>query len=136
MRRTAPDRRPFLVEERGSFGYAFQGIRHAWATQRHLRIHALVTGLAIALGLLLRISAVEWAVLLLTAGVVLALEMLNTVVEVVVDMVTLDYHPGAKVAKDVAAGAVLLTAICAVGVGGCLFLPRLWSLATWALVRP
>jgi diacylglycerol kinase len=130
MRQTAPDRRPVLVQERSSFGYAFQGIRHAWTTQRHLRIHAVVTVLAVVLGLLLRISAGEWAVLLLTAGVVLAVEMINTVVEVVVDMITLEYHPGAKVAKDVAAGAVLLMAICAVGIGGCLFLPRLWVLVS------
>ena len=137
-RRPAPDARlprpPVLVQERRSFGYAFQGIGHAWATQRHLRVHAALAVLAVVLALGLHITVAEWAVLLLAIALVLALEMLNTVVEVVVDMITPRYHPQAKVAKDVAAGAVLVAALGALAVGGVLFLPRLWALAT-ATVR-
>ncbi|MDQ3699599.1 MAG: diacylglycerol kinase family protein [Chloroflexota bacterium] len=114
-----------LVQERASFRHAFAGLRHAWKTQRHLRIHAVLGAIAGGAAILLRLSPGEWAVLLLTIALVFALEMLNTVVEVVVDMISPDYHPQAKVAKDVAAGAVLITALGAVAVGVAIFLPRL-----------
>ena len=65
----------------------------------------------------------------------LSLELLNTVVEAVVDLVTPDYHPLARVAKDVAAGAVLVSAIGGLAVGAFLFLPRLWALALSLLNR-
>jgi diacylglycerol kinase (ATP) len=122
--------RNVLREERASFGYAFQGIGHAWSTQRHLRIHAVLATLAVLLALGLRISAAEWAVLCLTIATVLALELLNTVVEAVVDLTSPDYHPLARVAKDVAAGAVLIAAFGGVAVGAFLFLPRIWALIT------
>jgi len=117
-----------LSEERASFGYAFQGIAYAWSTQRHLRVHAVLATLAVLLGAGLRIGPTEWAVLCLTIAVVFALELLNTVVEAVVDLASPDYHPLAKVAKDVAAGAVLVAAGGGVAVGAFLFVPRIWSL--------
>jgi diacylglycerol kinase len=123
-------RRSVLEEERRSFGFAYQGIRHAWATQRHLRIHAAVAVLAVVLGVFLRLSGAEWAVLCLTITLVLVLEMLNTVVEAAVDLASPDYHPLAKIAKDVAAGAVLLSACGGIGVGALLFLPKLWALVS------
>ena len=118
----------FLRHERLSFGYAFQGVAYCWRTQPHLRIHASVALVVIGLGLFLRITAAEWAPLLAMIALVAALEMVNTVVEVVVDMVTTDYHPGAKVAKDVAAGAVLVAALGAAVVGAFIFLPRMVAL--------
>jgi diacylglycerol kinase (ATP) len=75
----------------------------------------------VGLGLFFRIATAEWAALLALIALVAALEMLNTVVEVVVDMVTAEYHPGAKVAKDVAAGAVLIASTNAVVVGYLVF---------------
>ena len=69
------------------------------------------------MGLWLRLDAVRWAVLVLTISLVFFAEMVNTVVEVIVDLVTPEYHPLAKVAKDVSAGAVLVTAMAAVVVG-------------------
>jgi diacylglycerol kinase (ATP) len=122
--------RKVLEDERASFGYAFQGIGYAWSTQRHLRVHAGVAALAVLLGLALRISATDWAVLCLTIATVLSLELLNTVVEAVVDLASPNYHPLAKVAKDVAAGAVLVAACGGVAVGAFLFVPRIWSLLT------
>ncbi len=111
-----------------SFGYAFEGIYYTLRTQRNMRVHAGIGFVAAALGLWLGISAVEWAVLLVMMAVVIALEMVNTVVESLVDLVTDRFHPLAKIAKDVAAGAVLVAAIFAFGVGLFLFLPRLLRL--------
>ena len=111
-----------------SFGYAFEGIYYTLRTQRNMRVHLGIGLTATALGLWLGISAVEWAVLLVMMALVFTLEMVNTVVEALVDLVTDRYHPLAKVAKDVAAGAVLVAAILAVGVGLFLFLPRLLHL--------
>ena len=118
------------AQERRSFGYAFQGLRYAWLTQRHLRVHAALALLATGAGLVLGISPGEWAALLAVIALVGALEMLNTVVEVVVDMITTRVHPQAKVAKDLAAGAVLLAAMGAVAVGAAIFLPRIWRLVS------
>ena len=115
-------------QERRSFGYAGQGIRHAWTTQRHLRIHVGLGLLAVGLGLALGIAVGEWAALLTVMTVVIALELLNTVVEAAVDLASPQFHPKAKVAKDVAAGAVLVSAVGASLVGAVIFLPRLLAL--------
>ena len=115
---------PFLR----SFGYAFEGIYYTLRTQRNMRVHLGIGLVAAALGLWLGLSFTEWAVLLVMMALVYTLEMLNTVVESLVDLATDRYHPLAKVAKDVAAGAVLVAAIFAVGVGLVLFLPKLLQL--------
>ena len=111
-----------------SFRFAFAGIGYALRTQRNARVHAVVACLVVAAGIYLRISAVEWAVLALTIGFVFSAEMINTVAELAVDVLTQHYHPMAKVAKDVGAGAVLVAAIAAVGVGVAIFGPRLWAM--------
>jgi diacylglycerol kinase (ATP) len=126
-RRAGPLRR-LVRDERASFGHAFDGVWYCWRTQRHLRIHALVAALAAGAGVALRISAAEWAAIVVLITLVTALELLNTVIEVVVDLVTPDYHPAAKVAKDVAAGAVLVAAIGAVATAAVIFVPRVWRL--------
>lgn len=125
-RDTGPD--SLLAQERASFNYAFEGLRYSWMTQRHLRIHVSLALLAVSLGLILTISPVEWAALLAVIALVIALELLNTVIEVVVDMITREYSPQAKVAKDVSAAAVLVAAIGAATVGAVIFIPRLLAL--------
>jgi diacylglycerol kinase len=115
-------------QERSSFGYAFQGIAYSWRTQRHLRVHAGIALVCVGLGLWLALRPAEWAALIATIALVTTMEMLNTVVEVVVNMISPDYHPGAKVAKDVAAGAVLIAACGAILVGAFIFAPRLLAL--------
>jgi len=100
-----------------SFKCAFAGLWYVLRTQRNARIHLFVAVTVVMMGLWLGLSRTEWAVLALTIGTVLAAEVLNTVVEAAVDLATAEYHPLAKVAKDVAAGAVLLTAVAAVVVG-------------------
>ena len=111
-----------------SFGYAFEGIAYVVRTQRNMRVHLVIAGLVVVAGMLLRVTAVEWAVIALAMGVVFAAEMVNTVAELAVDLLTEEYHPMAKVAKDVSAAAVLVTAIAAVAVGVAIFGPRLWRL--------
>lgn len=111
-----------------SFGYAFAGLSYAIRTQRNLRVHLAVALLVILAGLILRVSAVEWAVLLLTIGFVISAELVNTVAELAVDLLIQEYHPMAKVAKDVGAAAVVVAALAAVGVGVAIFGPRLWLL--------
>lgn len=112
-----------------SFRYAFSGLRHLLWTQRNAKIHSAVGLLAVALGLLLGIDRYEWLALLITITIVLAAEGVNTAIEAAVDLASPSYHPLAKVAKDVGAGTVLLTAIAAVLVGLVLFVPHLWALA-------
>jgi len=108
-----------------SFRYAGAGLWWALKTQRNLRIHIGLGTLATLLGLLLGFSTLEFAVLVVTMTLVITLELVNTVVEAAVDLASPAYHPLAKVAKDVAAGAVLASAIGAVLIGLLLFLPRL-----------
>ena len=111
-----------------SFGYAFAGLRYTYLTQRNFRIHLVIAILAVAAGLLLGLSWVEWAVIALMAVVVLSAEMANTMVEALVDLVTQEHHELARIAKDVSAGVVLLTAIGAVVVGLLMFLPKILRL--------
>jgi len=109
-----------------SFQRAFAGIWYVLRTQRNMRIHLLVTGAIVVLGLWVGLSRTEWAILTLTIGMVLVAEAFNTMAEAAVDLATAEYHPLAKIAKDVAAGAVLLTAITAVVVGLFILGPPLW----------
>jgi diacylglycerol kinase (ATP) len=111
-----------------SFVYAFAGIAYVVRTQRNARVHVAIGVAVVLAGIYFRVSAVEWAILSLAFGLVFAAEMMNTVTEATVDLVTQARHPLAKAAKDSAAGAVLVTALAAVGVGIAIFGPRLWAL--------
>ena len=110
------------------FGHAFRGLWYALRTQRNARVHVSVAILAILLGIVLRISAVEFAMVFVAITGVFLAEMFNTVFELCVDLASPDYHPLAKIAKDVAAGAVLLSAILSVVIGLFVFGPHLWRL--------
>jgi diacylglycerol kinase (ATP) len=112
-----------------SFRYAWMGISYAFLTQRNFRIHVVLGGLAIGIGIVLHSTVVELAVIGLTIGLVLAMELLNTAIESVVDLtVKQSYHELAKIAKDCAAAAVLVSAIAAVLVAGCVLLPKAFIL--------
>jgi diacylglycerol kinase (ATP) len=108
-----------------SFKYAAAGVTYAYNTQRNFRIHCVMGTLAIVIGALLQLSSVEMAVICITSGLVLTLELLNTAIESVVDLtVGQTYHDLAKIAKDCAAGAVLISAFASVLVGMCLVIPK------------
>lgn len=112
-----------------SFKYAWAGLSYALQTQRNFRIHFVIGALAIALGVFLHLRPIEMAVIGLTSGLVLVMELLNTAIESVVDLtVKQSYHELAKIAKDCAAGAVLVSALTAVLVAGALLLPPLLAL--------
>jgi diacylglycerol kinase (ATP) len=100
-----------------SFRYAFAGIWYTLRTQRNAQIHITIAVVIIALGIFLELSRTEWAILVLTTGFVIATEMLNTATEAAMDFATTEFNPQVKVVKDVAAGAVLISAITAVAVG-------------------
>jgi diacylglycerol kinase (ATP) len=111
-----------------SFRYAIAGLRYLLWTQRNAKIHTAIGLAAVALGFVLGIDRYEWLTLTLMIAIVLAAEGVNTAIEAVVDLASPTYHPLAKIAKDVGAGTVLLTAVASVIVGMLLFLPHLWSL--------
>lgn len=112
-----------------SFRYAWAGIYYAFVTQRNFRIHVVIGIIALSLGAFLQVSGVKMAVIGLTIALVLALELLNTALESVVDLtVQQTYHELAKVAKDCAAGAVLVGAIAALFVAVVILLPPLFTL--------
>lgn len=109
-----------------SFKYAWTGICYAFLTQRNFRIHVVIGSLAIGLGVFLHVSLMEIAVIVLTIGAVLAMELLNTAIESLVDLtVQQTYHDLAKIAKDCAAGAVLVSSFAAIAIAGCLLVPPL-----------
>ncbi len=110
------------------FGYAFRGLWYVFRTQRNMRVHLAIAALAILTGIVLHISAIEFALIFVTITIVLTAEMVNTVFELCIDLASPEYHPLAKIAKDIAAGAVLLSAIFAVVVGLFVFVPHLWLL--------
>lgn len=107
-----------------SFKYAWAGIIYAFRTQRNFRIHTIIGTLAIGLGVFLNLPKVEVAIIGLTIGAVMTMELLNTAIESVVDLtVGQSYHELAKIAKDCAAAAVLISAIVALFVAVILLLP-------------
>lgn len=108
-----------------SFGYAFRGIVLLLLTQPNARIHLVATIGVILTGWYLGITAAEWVALVLAMGIVWVAEALNTALELLTDLVSPGHHDLAGKAKDVAAGAVLLAAVCAVVIGGIIFLPYL-----------
>jgi diacylglycerol kinase len=108
-----------------SFSFAGQGVWHAAATQRNMRIHLAAALAAVIAGLALRINAAGWGAIALAIGLVLTAEIMNTAIEALADLATGEYHPLAKAAKDMAAGAVLVASVAAVGVAAAVFLPRL-----------
>lgn len=110
-----------------SFGYAFEGWWYVLRTQHNAWIHALATVVVFGLAGWLRLGRLEWAALVLTAMAIWMGEFFNTAIEAVVDMVSPEYHPLAKVAKDVAAAAVLVGAFGAVVVGLLILGPPLWA---------
>jgi diacylglycerol kinase len=115
--------RRFLTSVR----YALSGIALAVRKERNMRIHLIATAIVVLLALWIGLRPVEWAVLLALFGLVIGLELVNTAVERVVDLVSPERKPLAKEAKDAAAGGVLAAALFAAAVGLILLGPPLWD---------
>lgn len=119
---------PFIEGRRRSFLAALAGVAYVARTQPNVWIELAAVGVVVAGGWWFGIAPVEWAILMMTFGLILALEAVNTAIETVVDLVSPGYHPLAKIAKDTAAGALLLAVIASVAVAAFIFGPRLLAL--------
>lgn len=111
-----------------SFSFAIAGILNALKNERNMRIHAFSSIFVLFASYFFSITKIEWLFILIAIGGMFALELMNTAIERVVDLATLDYHPLAKQAKDLAAGAVFVYAILSVIIGMVIFLPYFFSL--------
>jgi diacylglycerol kinase len=100
-----------------SLRFAGKGISHTLSTQRNMRIHVVIGTLAIIVGFVLCLEPLEWTTLLIMIGLALSFECLNTSLEAIVDRASPEQHPLARIAKDSAAGAVLIMAVTAIIVG-------------------
>jgi diacylglycerol kinase len=109
--------RKFTESRVRSFGHAFQGWWYVLRTQRNAWLHVIIALVVFALSLWLCLDAFQWSVVLLTTAMVFAAEFFNTAIEALVDLSSPQEHPQAKIAKDVAASAVLITAMGAVIIG-------------------
>lgn len=108
-----------------SFKFALTGIFYVFISQRNMRIHILTAFLVILAGFYFKIGLTEWIFLSIAITLVLAAETINTAIETLVDLYTQEFHPLAKRAKDLAAGAVLFTAVNAIVIGSIVFIPYL-----------
>ena len=108
-----------------SFKYAIEGIISSFKTEQNMKIHIFIMILVIILGIVLKLSALEWIILTIVVALVISAELFNTTIETVVDMITKEKNEKAKLAKDVAAGAVLVLAIGSVIIGLIIFIPKI-----------
>ena len=116
----------FSIKKRmRSFGYAFDGIATLLRDEHNSRIHLFAMGCVVVLGLLLSISPTEWCIVALCCGGVLMAEAMNSAVEALADLVSPDFHPLIKKAKDVGAAGVLMMATAAAAAGLIIFVPKL-----------
>lgn len=111
-----------------SFKHAWDGLVYTVKSQPNFQFHLLAMLVVIFLGFFYQVSFMEWLVLIFTFNFVLVAEMLNTAVESVVDLITLERRQDAKVAKDVASGMVLVSAFFSVVVGALIFIPKILNL--------
>jgi diacylglycerol kinase (ATP) len=113
-----PGRPPTVLD---SFNYAFEGIIHVLRTQRNMRVHFLVAGAVLVAAIAIGVTRIELIALLISIGFVLIAEMINTAIEGTIDVSTTSFDPNAKLAKDIAAGAVLIATVNAVVIGYLVF---------------
>jgi diacylglycerol kinase (ATP) len=111
-----------------SFKYAFNGLKILFREEHNARIHLFITLLAIVLGFVLKISALEWVAVMLVIGLVFITEIVNTSIENIADFISPEKHAKIKVIKDLAAAAVIVSAIISVLIGLIIFLPKLLEL--------
>jgi diacylglycerol kinase (ATP) len=130
--RPGPGRAPSLLD---SFNYAFEGIIHVLRTQRNMRIHFMVAAGVLIAAVSIGVTRMELIALLLAIAFVMFAEMINTAIEGAVDVSTTSFDPNAKLAKDIAAGAVLIATVTAVAVGYLIFSERLADRSSRLLER-
>lgn len=125
----------FSLKKRArSFAYAFAGIRTLLRDEHNSRIHVFAMACVVALGFILNIAAMEWCVVALCCGGVLMAEAMNSGIEALADLVSPEFHPLVKKAKDVSAAGVLMMAIAAATAGLVIFLPKVVGLIVRGVV--
>ena len=111
-----------------SVSHALDGIASLLASQHNARIHAAATIAVVCLGFLFGLEPWEWCAVILSVAVVWVAEALNTSIEFLCDVASPEFHPKVRLAKDVAAGGVLIASLGAASVGIVVFLPRIWAI--------
>lgn len=112
-------------KKRNPFIYALKGWKQAIKTERNLKFDCIMAIIVIILGIIFKISVNEWIICLLLIGIVISSELMNTAIETVVDMYTREKNNMAEKAKDISAGAVLITAIISAIIGCIIFIPKI-----------
>jgi len=108
-----------------SFKHAFQGVCYTFVKERNMKIHLAAAVFVILLALWLEVSRIELTILCLTIALVICFELINTAMEVMVDIIVDVYHPKAKIIKDVSAGAVFVSAFFSIAIGGIILFDKL-----------
>ena len=108
-----------------SFGYSMDGLIYAYKYEQSMLIHVIATIGVVIANILFKITSFEWLVTLLSIGMVLAAELVNTAIEAVVDLVTLEIHPLAKIAKDCGSAATFVLAMMAAAIGCVVYIPHI-----------
>ena len=108
-----------------SLKYAFDGLKYAYKNEQSMTVHIVVTILVIMFGFIFEISSYEWIIVVLCIGIMMCVELVNTSIEAVVDLVTKKYNEKAKVAKDVAAAVSVMFSITSIIVGLIIFAPKI-----------
>ena len=111
-----------------SMGHAIDGINYVTNHERNFKIEIFLGVLTLIAGFLLKVSTLEWLILIITIALVLSFEIMNTAIERSVDLVTKEYRELAKIAKDVAAGSVLVMSMFAIVIGMIIFIPKIANL--------
>lgn len=108
-----------------SFKYAMEGFISSFKTERNMKIHVLAMVLVVILGIYLKLNLIEWRIITIAIALVISAELFNTAIETLVDMVSPERNPKAKLVKDISAAAVLALAIGAAAVGVIIFIPKI-----------
>jgi len=117
----------FSWKQRGnSFSYAWDGLKAAFKTEHNTWIHLALSFTALALGLVMKISSMEFVALIIVMTMVWVAELFNTAIEKTMDFISREKHPSIKLVKDLAAAAVLITALSALIVGAIIFIPKIF----------
>ena len=111
-----------------SFHYSIDGLKYAYRYEQSMMIHVFVTICVIIANIVLKISGMEWLITMMAIGMVLAAELINTAIEAVVDLVTLEIHPLAKIAKDCGSAATFVLSIMAAAIGLVVYIPHIIEL--------
>src|SRR6476660_5612091 len=111
-----------------AFYHAFSGLQNFFLRERNGKIQLLISGTIVAAAFAFKISPMEWVVILLCIGLVLALEMVNSAIEKLCDLIHKDFHPVIKIVKDISAAGVLWASIISTAIGCIIFIPKIIAL--------